>query len=485
MFFNRRLQKITIPSELKKLYSVFEQAGFKAYLVGGAVRDIFLGKPASDWDVATNATPQDVIKMFKFVVPTGIEHGTVTVHFMGQEIEVTTFRTESGYSDGRHPDSVNYAATIEEDLSRRDFTMNAIAVNLADGSIADPFGGRKDIKAKLIRTVGNAGERFMEDGLRPIRAIRFACKLGFSIEKQTYLELFKKNIHQKISSISLERFRDEFEKILSAPKPSEGLKLMEQTGILELFIPELLVCRGCVQSDYRAFHKFDVLDHLYYACDGAPAQKLEVRLAALFHDIGKPAAKKIKKQTVLDGTKNDGTTTEIETITFYNHDSIGALITEKILIRLKFPNVTVKNVCHLVKEHMFNYESSWSAAAVRRFLVRVKPEYLDDLFDLRLADMYGMYNEPVDVRYSGSVALLLELKDRIKLETEKHNALSLKDLAVNGKDLMSIGIPAGKQLGIILNELLDCVLEDPQMNNKESLIKIAESLKSNSLVQSS
>ena len=465
-----------ITHELKKFYSVFEKSGFKAYLVGGAVRDLFLKKPASDWDVATNATPQDVIKMFKFVVPTGIEHGTVTVHFMGQEIEVTTFRTEAGYSDGRHPDSVNYAATIEEDLSRRDFTMNAIAVNLTDGSIVDPFDGRKDIKAKLIRTVGSANERFMEDGLRPIRAIRFACKLGFSIEKQTFLELFKEDIHKKISSISMERFRDEFTKILSANKPSEGLKLMEETGILKLFIPELLEGRGCVQSDYRAFHKFDVLDHLYYACDGAPAQKLEVRLAALFHDIGKPAAKQIKKQTVLDGSKKNGSSKEIETITFYNHEKIGAEITEEILTRLKFPNVTIKNVCHLIKEHMFNYESNWSSAAVRRFLVRVKPEYLEDLFDLRLADMYGMYNEPIDIRYSQSVALLLELKERIKAEQQLHSALTLKDLAVNGKDLIAEGIPSGKMLGIILNELLECVLEDPEMNKKETLLKTAKAI---------
>ena len=468
--------QLIITHELKKFYSVFEKNGFKAYLVGGAVRDLFLKKPASDWDVATNATPQDVIKMFKFVVPTGIEHGTVTVHFMGQEIEVTTFRTEAGYSDGRHPDSVNYAATIEEDLSRRDFTMNAIAVNLADGSIVDPFDGRKDIKAKLIRTVGNASERFMEDGLRPIRAIRFACKLGFSIEKQTYLELFKENIHKKISSISMERFRDEFIKILSANKPSDGLKLMEETGILKLFIPELLEGRGCIQSDYRAFHKFDVLDHLYYACDGAPAQKLEVRLAALFHDIGKPAARQIKKQTVLDGSKKNSVSKEIETITFYNHDKIGSEITEQILTRLKFPNVTIKNVCHLIKEHMFNYESNWSSAAVRRFLVRVKPEYLEDLFDLRLADMYGMYNEPVDIRYSQSVALLLELKERIKAEQQLHSALTLKDLAVNGKDLIAEGIPSGKMLGIILNELLECVLEDPEMNKKETLLKTAKAI---------
>ena len=469
-------KKIKLDSTLIEFGKVFLQAGYKAYLVGGAVRDMLMKVPAHDWDVATNATPQDVIKLFKFVVPTGIEHGTVTVHYKGNEIEVTTFRTEAGYSDGRHPDSINYAATIEEDLARRDFTMNAIAASLEDGIITDPYGGQDDIKNKLIRTVGAAHERFMEDGLRPVRALRFASKLGFSIEKNTYSEIFKKEIQAKAASISIERFRDEFEKIMSSPKPSVGLKLLEESGLLDIFIPEFKICRGCIQSDYRAFHKFDVLDHLFYACDGAPADKLNVRLAALFHDIGKPAAKKILHETVLDGEKNDGSKKEIETITFYNHEAFGEKITQKLMTRLKFSNDMISNVCHLVKEHMFHYESNWSEAAVRRFIIRVKPECMEDLYDLRLADMYGMYNEKVDVRYSESVKLLLELKARVEKELSKKTALSLKSLAVNGRDLMQLGIPAGKELGRILNELLECVIEDPAMNNKERLIETAKKI---------
>lgn len=464
-----------IDQTLKEFNKVFEDAGFKAYLVGGAVRDIFLKKTASDWDVATNATPQDVMSLFKFVVPTGFEHGTVTVHFKNVEIEVTTFRTETGYSDGRHPDKVNYAATIEEDLSRRDFTMNAIAINLSNGKIVDPFHGKKDIKKKIIRTVGNPHDRFMEDGLRPIRALRFASKLNFTIEKNTFLEIFNKDIQNKIKSISIERFRDEFEKILLSPKPSVGLKLMEQTGVLNLFIPEFAKCRGCIQSDYRAFHKFDVLDHLFYACDGAPGEKLSIRLAALFHDIGKPDAKRTETIEVLDGEKKDGSKKLIETITFYNHESFSKKITEQVLTRLRFSNETVFTVSHLVKEHMFHYEQNWTDAAVRRFIIRVKPECIDDLYDLRLADMYGMWNEPVDFRYSASIDLLLELKERIKVEMAKKTALSLKDLAVNGKDLISAGIPAGKELGRILNHLLECVIEDPELNTKEGLLKIATS----------
>ena len=469
-------KKLKLPDLLMEFGGIFSKAGFKAYLVGGAVRDMLMKVPPHDWDIATNATPQDVIKLFKFVVPTGIEHGTVTVHFKGTEIEVTTFRTEAGYSDGRHPDSINYAATIEEDLARRDFTMNAIAASLEDGQLVDPYGGQEDIKKKLIRTVGLAHERFMEDGLRPVRALRFASKLGFSIEKDTYSEIFKEEIQKKALSISIERFRDEFEKILKSPLPSVGLKLLEETGLLALFIPEFSVCRGCVQSDYRAFHKFDVLDHLFYACDGAPSSKLNVRLAALFHDIGKPAAKRLVRETVLDGEKKDGSTKEIETVTFYNHEALGEKITRSLMIRLKFSNEMINNVCHLVKEHMFHYEANWSDAAVRRFIMRVQPECMEDLYDLRLADMYGMYNEKVDLRYSASIELLLELKERVQKELDKNSAISLKSLAVNGRDLMEAGIPAGKELGRILNELLNCVVEDPEMNDKPKLLEVANRL---------
>lgn len=452
--------KIKIDPLLKDFSSHFEKAGFKAYLVGGAVRDIFLHKKPHDFDVATNATPQDVMKLFKTVIPTGFEHGTVTVHFKGEEIEVTTFRTESGYSDGRHPDSINYAATIEEDLARRDFTINAIAANLKDGKVVDPFGGRRDIRKKIIRTVGKAHERFMEDGLRPVRCVRFACKLGFSIEKYTFLELSEKDVQKKISSISIERFRDEFEKILKCDVPSFGLWLLLQTGMLAIFIPELLECNGCVQSDERGFHDFDVLNHLFYACDGAPAGKFNVRLAALFHDIAKPKTKKI-----IDGN-----------ITFYNHEKLGAQITKDILTRLKFPNAVIDDVCHLINEHMFNYTPEWTVQAVRRFIIRVGQEHINDLFDLRLADMYGMHNKPVNCNFSSAVDLLVEFKDLIAAELEKNNALSLKDLAVNGKDLIENGIPAGKKLGLILNHLLDCVIEDPGMNTKEKLLEVAKSL---------
>lgn len=455
------MNHIKIPDILKKMNEIFAQHGYKAYLVGGAVRDMLMGKEPHDWDVTTDATPEQVMSIFRKVIPTGIAHGTVTVHFMKNEIEVTTFRTESDYSDGRHPDKVEYTGNIEEDLSRRDFTINAIASYLGDGTITDPFHGRDDIKRKVIRTVGNPLERFSEDGLRPVRAVRFSAQLGFEIERETLKAISEPEILKKTSGISLERFRDELLKLMKAEKPSAGLKLMEESGILDIFIPEFKKCRGCIQGDFRGYHQFDVLDHLFYACDGAPASKQNVRLAALFHDIGKPDVKRVIP------------TPQGDQFTFYNHEAKSQQITKEILFRLKFSNTEIANICHLVVNHMFNYTQDWTDAAVRRFLAKIQAENMEDLYDLRLADIYGMNNAPVRGQDSRTIALLNELKDRISKETEKNSVLSLKQLAVNGKDLMKNGISAGKDLGFVLNQLLETVLEDPSQNEKEQLIKIA------------
>ena len=243
----------------------------------------------------------------------------------------------------------------------------------------------------------------------------------------------------------MERFRDECVKILKSKKPSVGLKLLEKTGILSLFIPEFDSCRNCIQGDKRGFHDFDVLDHLFYACDGAVQEKLNVRLAALFHDIGKPDTKRVEE---CNGE---------QIFTFYNHDA------------------EIDSVVHLVKEHMFFYQSSWSNAAVRRFIVRAKKECIEDLFDLRLADVYGMHNAPV-AALSPTVLNLNELSDRIKAIEEENSALSLKDLAINGSDLIKMGIKPGKKLGWLLNELLECVLDNPSANTKENLLEIAEKI---------
>lgn len=454
------MNKIKIPTELIKVNKIFNDNGFKAYLVGGAVRDYLRDRESHDWDIATNATPEQVMKIFRKVIPTGIAHGTVTIHIFGREIETTTFRTDSDYSDGRHPDKVTYAATIEEDLSRRDFTMNAIAADLGTGELVDPFHGEEDIRKGIIRTVGSARERFLEDGLRPVRAVRFAGQLGFSIEENTFSAISEGDILEKTSGISVERFRDEFCKMLSCDKPSICLRLLESTGIMDIFIPEFTPCRNCMQQDERGFHEFDVADHIFYATDGAPKDNLIIRLAAFYHDIGKPEARKTE---IVNGAEH---------IHFHNHESISAEKALKSMTRLKFSNDEIRNVCHLVKEHMFHYESVWSDAAVRRFIIRVGTDNFDNLILLRLSDIYGMHNVPADP-LSPSWKLIEELEERIHKITSANNALSLKDLAVNGKDLIGLGIPAGKHMGAILEELFETVIDSPDMNEKEKLSAVA------------
>ena len=423
-------QKFPVSSLLKEISGYFHEAGFSAYLVGGAVRDFFLKKKASDWDIATNAQPQEVMRLFRRTIPTGIEHGTVTIIYKNKHIECTTFRTETDYIDGRHPAAVAYTASIEADLARRDFTMNAIAVSLPDGEI----------------------DRFLEDGLRPVRAVRFAAQLDFTVDAGT-LQAIPQALHIT-KKISIERFREEFTKMLSCQTPLTGLRLMESTGLLNLFIPELMECRGIGQGSY---HHFDVLDHSFLVCNACPAgmEHIHIRLAGLFHDIGKPAARK----EAADGS-----------CTFYRHEAISEKMTRSIMRRLKYSNAEIEKTAHLVAEHMFHYDPSWTDAAVRRFIVRVGKENIDDLFALRKADVFGLtgtYAEP---------NFLVEFTARIDTLLKEDGAYSLKDLAVNGKDLMAIGIPAGKCLGLVLHDLLETVLDDPAQNTKEALLPIAAAL---------
>ncbi|MCL2276857.1 MAG: HD domain-containing protein [Treponema sp.] len=441
---------------LKEIASIFNKNKKEIYLVGGAVRDTLMGKKIHDWDLTTDAPPDVVTAIVKNaggkVVPTGIKHGTVTIFYKKHSAEITTFRTESGYSDGRRPDQVNYASDINEDLSRRDFTMNAIALRLPSGEIVDPFNGAKDIKAKIIRCVGNAGERFNEDGLRPLRAVRFASALGFRIEENTKDAI--KSALNVCEKVSKERVRDEIEKILGSPVPSAGFRLMEETGLLKLCLKELDDCRGIEQ---KGFHKFDVLDHLLLACDYAALKNysLEVRLASLFHDIGKPAAR-----------DKD----ELGVFTFYRHEEISERMCRKILNRLRYSNEVIHKTCLLVKEHMFNYQETWTDSAVRRFIARIGEENLRSVFDLRSCDTYAFSG--VENKYFS----LSSFSDRIEELLAGDHAFSLKDLAVNGSDLMEIGVPAGKMLGVILKELLETVLDDPAQNTKEALLLIAKKI---------
>ena len=446
---------------LKEIAAIFNNSGKQAYLVGGAVRDMLRGKKIHDWDIATDALPDEVIAIIKRaggkVIPTGIKHGTVTVFYKRHSAEVTTFRTESDYSDGRRPDNVQYAASIEEDLSRRDFTMNAIAMRLPRGDITDPFGGAKDIKTKTIRCVGNAAERFGEDGLRPLRAVRFAAQLGFKIEQST-LDAIPGALSVS-AKVAQERVKDELDKILSSPVPSVGFLLMEKTGLLALFLNELAACRGIEQ---KGFHEFDVLDHSLLACDYAArcGYSRELRLAALLHDIGKPQVRELDNCGVWS---------------FHRHEEVSREMCRKMLGRLRYANATIDSVSHLVKEHMFNYSPEWSDSAVRRFIARVGETNLEDLYRLRRADIYAFSGKEPDPRS------LLPLIYRVEKILAEGRIFTIKDLVISGKDLMEIGIPCGKTMGVILKQLLETVLDDPGQNTREKLLEIAGKLSDGSL----
>ncbi|MDR0387095.1 MAG: HD domain-containing protein [Treponema sp.] len=433
---------------LKEVAGIFNRAGKQVFLVGGAVRDIVRGKKAHDWDLATDARPEEVIALFKKVIPTGIKHGTVTILYKGNSLEVTTFRTESDYRDGRRPGRVEYAAAIEEDLSRRDFTMNAMALELPGGRLADPFGGAEDIKRGIIRCVGRAEERFDEDGLRPLRALRFAAQLGFTLDG-AILEAIPGALGTT-AKVSPERVRDELDKILTSPKPSAAFLPMEKTGLLALLLPDLAACRGVEQKGY---HRFDVLDHSLLACDYAAAHgfPLHVILAALLHDIGKPRTRDLKEGVW----------------TFHNHERESARLARNILTSFRYPNAVTGATVHLIEEHMFFYEDAWTDAAVRRFIIRVGEENLHDLYALRRCDTYGTAG------VAPSPTLLLPLMRRVEAALAQSRAFSLKDLAVSGKDLMAIGVTPGPGMGTILNELLETVVDDPALNRKEALLEIA------------
>ncbi len=449
-------RKALLNKKLKEFASVFEENGYLCFLVGGALRNYYAGIEPSDFDFATDATPEDIIRIFRHVIPTGIKHGTVTVLYKGAQYEVTTFRIESTYSNARHPDSVSYSSSIYEDLKRRDFTMNAIALDMNSGELIDPHEGIKDIKKELIRAIGNPEERFSEDGLRLMRACRFTSQLGFTIEENTLSAMEK--TAKNILNVSMERIRDEIIRILGTDKPSRAFKIMERTGIMRYILPEFLECRGVEQ---KGFHDFDVLDHLYYSCDGARGADITVQLAALLHDLGKPGTLSMD---------NSGVNT------FYNHDALSAELCGKILRRLKFPNNIIKKTCHLVRNHMFNYTEEWSDSAIRRFIARVGIDNIDDLFKLRMADQYGMKN-----RYADSTNLRI-FAERIKSFLNKENAYSVKDLAVDGKILQEeLNIKQGPLIGKILSELLETVLDDPSLNTKDRLLKIAENFLKNNL----
>ncbi|MFW6337906.1 MAG: CCA tRNA nucleotidyltransferase, partial [Alkalispirochaetaceae bacterium] len=346
----------------------FRDAGHQLYLVGGAVRNLELGREPVDFDFATDATPEEVMDLFRRVLPTGVQHGTVTVLYKGAQYEVTTFRTESDYSDGRHPDSVEFASTIEEDLGRRDFTINAMAIELPSGELSDPYDGRGDLRGKIVRAIGDPRERFHEDGLRVLRAVRFAAQLDFQIEENTFAAMRIEGA--RLSKVARERVRDELEKAILSNSPARAMRLLRDAQLLPYTIPELATTIGRSQgsdSDY------DLFEHSVLVTQFVPP-KVELRLAALFHDVA--------KAWTLEETE-DGR------LAFPDHDRQSAEVAEERLKELRFPNRTVEYAAHLVRHHMFGYSSVYGDAALRRMLARVGREAIWDLITLRRADVAG------------------------------------------------------------------------------------------------
>lgn len=443
-----------LPKEIQSIIQTLKEAGFEAYAVGGCVRDLILGKTPKDWDITTNAKPEEIQKLFPEHVYEN-DFGTVGVKTGSAEptlalVEVTPYRIEGKYTDKRHPDEVKFANKLEDDLSRRDFTINALALD-ENGEIIDLYQGQKDLKLKLIRTVGEPEKRFAEDALRLLRAVRFSAQLGFEIDSETE-KAIKKNA-EWLRAISKERIRDEFFKIIESDNAYEGVLKLEELGLLEYIIPEL---REGIGVEQNLHHIYSVFEHntraLKYTAE--KNYSLAVRLAALWHDIGKPRSK-----------RGEG-----HNSTFYGHEVIGARMVAGIVDRLKFPKDLGEKVTKLVRYHMFYYNvDEVTESSVRRLLVNVGQENVEDLLKLREADRIGS-GRPKAVPYK-----LRHLKYII--DKVSHDPISVKMLKINGNDLMTeLGIEPGPKVGLVLNSLLAEVLDDPSRNTTEYLRERAHEL---------
>ncbi len=447
-----------IPPEVSQVTKTLENNGFKAYLVGGCVRDLILGRTPKDWDVTTNATPEDIIGSFSH---TFYENSYGTVGVVNENatderlkvIEVTPFRVESGYSDKRRPDSVSFSTNIEDDLKRRDFTINALALSLTDekegsftGNILDLFNGQTDLKEGIIRTVGDAHERLSEDALRIMRAIRISAELGFTIEKST-LEALKTHT-LLLSHIAKERIRDEFIRILMSETPMKALITARELGIVPFIAPELEESYGIEQNQA---HSYDVWEHLMRTMQHSADKgySLEIRLAALFHDIGKPRTRRFSRET--------------NQFTFYGHEVVGAKMTEKILKTLNFPTKTIDMVVKLVRWHMFFSDTEQiTLSAVRRMVANVGKDQIWNLMNVRICDRIGT-GRPKENPYRLR-------KYKAMIEEALRDPISVGMLKIDGRRIMEITtMPPNPKIGLVLNALLEEVLENPKLNTTEYL----------------
>ncbi|MEN9649183.1 MAG: hypothetical protein RL094_150 [Candidatus Parcubacteria bacterium] len=449
-----------IPKEILEISNQLKAAGYEAYLVGGCVRDLLLNRAPKDWDLTTNATPEQIIAGFpntfyenKFgtvgVVSESTEDPTLKV------VEVTPYRIEGDYSDGRHPNEIAFSTKLEDDLKRRDFTINAMALDIDKGHIIDLYNGQEDLKDSLLKAVGDAGTRFKEDGLRIIRAIRLAADLGFTINTETAEAIVaQKAVLEKISK---ERIRDELVKLLNSDQPMLGLGLAQRLGILGYIIPEL---EEGLHAKQNQAHAYTVFEHLLRSVQHAADKKypFEVRLAALLHDVGKPRTSRYSDD------KGD--------VTFYGHEVVGARMTEKILKNLKFPTKTIETVTKLVRWHMFFSDTEQiTLSAVRRMVANVGEESIWDLINLRICDRIGT-GRPKENPYRFR-------KYQAMIEQVLRDPVTVGMLKIDGKRLMDVThVTPGPKIGFILHALLEEVLEDPALNTVEYLEKRSTELSS-------
>ena len=433
-----------IPSDVEFIIRKLENAGFEAYAVGGCVRDTILKRTPGDWDITTSAFPGDVKKLFRRTIDTGIKHGTVTVMLKAEGYEITTYRIDGVYTDSRHPESVEFTSDLAEDLKRRDFTINAMAYNPKKG-LVDIYGGISDLNNKIIRCVGNAEERFNEDALRIVRAVRFAAQLGFEIEESTKKAITKHA--PTLVNISKERIQSELEKIITSDNPGMMREAYE-LGITKVILPEF--DKAMETSQNTKYHIYSVGEHIIRVMEGVPAEKY-LRLTALLHDIGKPECKTIN---------------DIGQDSFKNHAQVGAVIARRILKDLKYDNKTVGIVTKLIECHMDNpVKKEKTPEAVRRSVNKIGKELYPMFLTLRNADIAAKNPEYIAEKYE-ELKYMKEVYNEI---LKNGDCVDIKELAVSGKDIIKMGVEPGERVGEILNRLLDEVLKNPELNTKEIL----------------
>lgn len=435
--------KINIPEGAVKILNRINEQGYEAYIVGGCVRDALLGREPNDWDITTSALPNEIKSIFRRTVDTGIKHGTVTVLEGNDAYEVTTYRIDGEYEDGRHPKEVTFTRSLEEDLKRRDFTINAMAYHPESG-IVDLFEGQKDLERKVIRCVGSPVERFSEDALRMMRAIRFAAQLSYSIEEDTFEAI--KELSANLSKISVERINVEMTKLLISDNPYYFKKFYE-AGLTKYFMPEFDLAMETNQN--HKHHMYSVGEHILHSIENIAPVK-EYRLAMLLHDIAKP-----KMLTIGE----DGITH------FYGHPFESAKMSKQILRRLKYDNATIDMVYGFVLYH--DYKIEQSEKAMRKAINKIGEKYFPALFDINKADILAQSNYMREEKLENILVLRHIYSDVINSK----QPVSIKDLALTGKDLIELGVKPGKGMGDILNQMLSDVIEEPSHNSKEYLIK--------------